>query len=77
MEPLTGDDPSRIAGYRLRGRLGAGGMGVVYLGLTPAGRAVAVKVMRPELDDDHRSRDRFRQEVEAARRVPGPRKRPR
>jgi hypothetical protein len=71
MEPLTGDDPSQIAGYRLRGRLGAGGMGVVYLGLTPAGRAVAVKVMRPELGDDHRSRDRFRHEVEAARRVHG------
>jgi hypothetical protein len=71
MEPLTAGDPSQIAGYRLRGRLGAGGMGVVYLGLTPAGRPVAVKVMRPELDDDHRSRDRFRQEVEAARRVHG------
>lgn len=31
MEPLTRDDPGQIAGYRLRARLGAGGMGVVYL----------------------------------------------
>jgi len=55
----------------LRARLGAGGMGVVYLGFTPGGRAVAVKVMRPELGDDREFRDRFRQEIEAARRVHG------
>jgi hypothetical protein len=71
MEPLTRDDPGQIAGYRLQARLGAGGMGLVYLGLTPGGRAVAVKVMRPELGDDRGFRDRFRQEIEAARRVHG------
>jgi hypothetical protein len=71
MEPLTRDDPGQIAGYRLRARLGAGGMGVVYLGSTPGGRAVAVKVMRPELGDDRGFRERFRQEIDAARRVHG------
>src|ERR1700691_2172676 len=71
MEPLTRDDPGQIAGYRLRARLGAGGMGVVYLGSTPGGRSVAVKVMRPELGDDRGFRERFRQEIDAARRVHG------
>jgi serine/threonine kinase PknH len=71
MEPLTRDDPRQIAGYGLHARLGAGGMGLVYLGFTPGGRAVAVKVMRPELGDDRAFRDRFRQEIEAARRVHG------
>jgi Protein kinase domain len=71
MEPLTLDDPGQIAGYQLRARLGAGGMGVVYLGATPGGRAVAVKVMRPELGDDRGFRERFRQEIDAAQRVHG------
>src|SRR5580704_7005494 len=71
MEPLTRDDPGEIAGYRLRARLGAGGMGRVYLAFTPGGRAVAVKVMRPELGDNRDFRQRFRQEVESARRVQG------
>jgi Protein kinase domain len=71
MEPLTRGDPVQIAGYRLQARLGAGGMGLVYLGFTPGDRAVAVKVMRPELGDDRDFRERFRQEIEAARRVHG------
>jgi Protein kinase domain len=71
MEPLTGDDLAEIGGYRLRGRLGAGGMGRVYLAFTPGGRPVALKVVRPELADDGAFRDRFRQEIAAARRVHG------
>ena len=71
MQPLTSDDPAEIGGYRLRGRLGAGGMGRVYLASTPAGRAVALKVVRPELGDDGEFRARFRQEIQAARRVHG------
>ncbi len=71
MEPLTGDDPVEVAGYRLRGRLGAGGMGRVYLAFTPGGRPVALKVVRPELGDDGAFRDRFRQEIAAAQRVHG------
>ena len=71
MEPLTGDDPAEIAGYRLHARLGAGGMGRVYLAFTQGGRLVALKVVRPELGDDPDFRVRFRQEVAAARRVHG------
>jgi serine/threonine kinase PknH len=71
MEPLTGDDPGEVAGYRLRARLGSGGMGRVYLAFTPGGRAVALKVVRPDLSDDRDFRRRFRQEVDAARRVHG------
>ena len=71
MQPLTSNDPPEIGGYRLRGRLGAGGMGRVYLASTPAGRAVALKVVRPELSEDQVFRARFRQEIQAARRVHG------
>ena len=71
MESLAGDDPAEIGGYRLGARLGAGGMGRVYLAFTPGGRPVALKIVRPELGDDGDFRDRFRHEVAAARRVHG------
>jgi Protein kinase domain len=71
LEALAIGDPAEIAGYRLRGRLGAGGMGRVYLAFTRGGRPVALKVVRAELGDDPDFRVRFRQEIEAARRVHG------
>lgn len=46
-------------------------MGRVYLAFTVGGRPVALKVIRPELGDDRDFRGRFRQEVDAARRVNG------
>jgi serine/threonine protein kinase len=52
MESLAGDDPAEIAGYPLGARLGAGGMGRVYLAFTAGGRPVALKIVRPELGDD-------------------------
>ncbi|WUU99065.1 serine/threonine protein kinase [Actinoallomurus sp. NBC_01490] len=66
------DDPRAVAGYVLRARLGGGGMGQVYLSFSPGGRAVAVKVVRPELADDPEFRRRFRREVEVAQQVQGP-----
>ena len=71
MQPLSGDDPVQIGRYRLRSRLGAGGMGQVYLASTPAGRPVALKVVRPELCHDQEFRARFHQEIQAAQRVRG------
>ncbi|TRV77482.1 serine/threonine protein kinase [Streptomyces sp. 130] len=70
-EPLQTTDPAEVAGYRLAARLGAGGMGRVYLSHTEDGRAVAIKVVRPELADDPAFRKRFGREVRAARRVRG------
>ncbi|MEU4064009.1 RodZ domain-containing protein [Streptomyces wedmorensis] len=65
------DLPRRIGVYAVERELGAGGMGTVYLARSPGGRAVAVKVARPELAADPHFRRRFRAEVEAARRVGG------
>ncbi|MFF4960777.1 serine/threonine-protein kinase [Streptomyces sp. NPDC001222] len=64
-------DPERVGPYRVVGRLGAGGMGRVYLARSKGGRAVAVKVVRPELAEDREFRQRFAREVAAARRVNG------
>jgi serine/threonine protein kinase len=71
MRELQPGDPELIGPYRLRGRLGAGGMGRVYLGLSPGGRAVAVKVIRADLAQDGEFRARFRREVAVARKVSG------
>lgn len=70
-QPLAGDDPTTIAGYRLAAKLGAGGMGKVYLSYTPGGRPVAIKVIRPEFGEDPEFRRRFAQEVTSAQRVQG------
>ncbi|RZU34652.1 serine/threonine protein kinase [Streptomyces sp. BK022] len=69
--PLQADDPVVVGGYRLAARLGAGGMGRVYLSHTRGGRPVAIKVVRSELADDPAFRRRFRREIAAARRVRG------
>ncbi|MFJ8430669.1 serine/threonine-protein kinase [Kitasatospora sp. NPDC094019] len=70
-QELTPDDPREVGGYRLYARLGAGGMGRVYLSYTPGGRPVALKVVRPELAEDPEFRARFAQEVASARRIHG------
>ncbi|MGW2179548.1 bifunctional serine/threonine-protein kinase/ABC transporter substrate-binding protein [Streptomyces sp. NPDC001732] len=72
MEELRASDPSWIGGHRLLGRLGAGGMGAVYLGRTADGALAAVKVILPEHAGDAEFRVRFRREAEAARRVDSP-----
>ncbi|MFI9046873.1 serine/threonine-protein kinase [Streptomyces sp. NPDC053427] len=68
---LSADDPREIGGYRLRARLGSGGMGRVYLAYTPGGRPVALKAVRPELAGDAEFRDRFAHEVASAQRIHG------
>ncbi|MFE4452408.1 serine/threonine-protein kinase [Streptomyces sp. NPDC056796] len=69
MQPLEAGEPHTIGAYRLLGRLGAGGMGRVYLGRSAGGRTVAVKVVHPHFAQDEQFRARFRREVEAARRL--------
>jgi hypothetical protein len=69
--PLRDTDPAQVGRYRLTARLGAGGMGVVYLGTDLDGSLVAVKVLRPELTDDPEFRDRFGREVINLTRVKG------
>ncbi|AOS65333.1 serine/threonine-protein kinase [Actinoalloteichus hymeniacidonis] len=71
MESLAADDPRTIERYRLFGRLGAGGMGRVFLALSSDGRTVALKLIHQQLTTDPLFRSRFRQEVEAARLVSG------
>ncbi|MFD5100895.1 serine/threonine-protein kinase [Streptomyces albidochromogenes] len=71
MEKLGPADPQQIGAYRLLARLGAGGMGQVYLARSGRGRTVAVKLVRRELAEQEEFRARFRQEVAAARRVGG------
>ncbi|MFE6868749.1 serine/threonine-protein kinase [Kitasatospora sp. NPDC057692] len=70
-QDLAQDDPREVGGHLLYARLGAGGMGRVYLSYTPGGRPVALKVVRPELAGDPEFRARFAQEVASARRIHG------
>jgi WD40 repeat protein len=70
MTPLRSGDPDRLGQYELLGRLGAGGMGTVFLGTGPDGQRVAVKAIRPEWSADPAFLARFRSEVKRAREVP-------
>jgi outer membrane protein assembly factor BamB len=69
LNPLQADDPRVIGDFRLQARLGEGGMGRVYLAFSPAGRAVAVKVIHPHLARDPTFTSRFKREVAAAQAV--------
>jgi eukaryotic-like serine/threonine-protein kinase len=66
---LQPGDPRMIGPYRLRGQLGVGGMGRVFLGVSEGGRPVAVKVVRADLAGDPEFRMRFRREIDVARKV--------
>ncbi|MFF7773683.1 bifunctional serine/threonine-protein kinase/ABC transporter substrate-binding protein [Streptomyces tanashiensis] len=71
MQPLKKADPSSLAGYRLLGRLGTGGMGVVYLARSAGGALAALKLIRAEHAADPGFRARFRREATAAERITG------
>ncbi|MCY9783626.1 serine/threonine protein kinase [Nocardiopsis sp. EMB25] len=70
-DPLTDGDPTHAGPYELHARLGGGGMGQVFLGRSPGGHTVAVKVVLPDLARDTEFRRRFASEVRAARQVGG------
>ncbi|MFI6734837.1 serine/threonine-protein kinase [Nonomuraea sp. NPDC050451] len=67
--PQSGDHLGQIAAYRLTRFLGEGGQGVVYVGLSPSGDEVAIKVLHARLSDDPEARRRFFRQVDLARRV--------
>ncbi|MFJ8489945.1 bifunctional serine/threonine-protein kinase/ABC transporter substrate-binding protein [Streptomyces sp. NPDC094038] len=71
-EALRPSDPSAVGGFRLLRRLGAGGMGVVYLGRSETGALAAVKVIRAQGAADDGFRARFAREAELAARVDSP-----
>ncbi|MEE1759305.1 serine/threonine-protein kinase [Streptomyces sp. SP18BB07] len=69
--PLRSDDPRSVGGYKVVDRLGNGGMGVVYRARSRSGREVAVKVVHAQYAQDAVFRSRFRQEIDAVRKVSG------
>ncbi|QFG22781.1 serine/threonine-protein kinase [Actinomadura sp. WMMB 499] len=71
MRPLQAGDPARVGRYQVLARLGAGGMGVVYLARSPGARLAALKLVRREFADDAGFRERFRREIAAASTVSG------
>ncbi|MFF0296424.1 serine/threonine-protein kinase [Kitasatospora sp. NPDC004614] len=71
MMRLRREDPRIVGPYRLHRRLGAGGMGVVFLGSDRKGQRVALKLIRAELAEDAEFRTRFAREIAAASRIRG------
>src|ERR1700749_1744731 len=71
MEPPSAEYPQTIGEFRLHARLGAGGMGQVYLGFSPAGRPVAIKTVHSQFARDPEFLQRFSREVAAASAVSG------
>jgi serine/threonine protein kinase len=68
-DALRAGDPATVAGYVLVGRLGEGGQGVVFLGRSPSGQKVAVKLLHARLAGDAGARVRFTREIAAAKAV--------
>jgi hypothetical protein len=72
MIPLLPADPVTIGDFELLARLGAGGMGQLYLGRRPDGSTAAIKLIRPDLAHQPDFRARFRREITAAEQAGGP-----
>ncbi|MEU2155060.1 serine/threonine-protein kinase [Streptomyces sp. NPDC019396] len=72
MESLRSHDPPQIGGYRLLARLGAGGMGEVFLARTASGRALAVKTVHPDVSREPGFAERFAREIRTSDRVRSP-----
>ena len=76
--PLRTGEPRRVRGsgtrrYRLAARLGAGRASTAYLGTSPEGTTVAVKVFQPDAAGDTEARHRLATGIKAAADVRGPR----
>ncbi|MFF0413101.1 serine/threonine protein kinase [Kitasatospora sp. NPDC004745] len=68
---LREHDPDGFGGFQLLARLGEGGMGQVFLALSPGGVPAAVKVIRSEFTQEPQFAERFALEIAAAQRVRG------
>lgn len=66
---LRPGDPEQVREYRLTARLGEGGQGTVYLGVSEKGARVAVKLLRADLTQDEEAMERFVREVSTTQRV--------
>jgi eukaryotic-like serine/threonine-protein kinase len=71
MEPLSPKDPKSIGDYTLIGRLGSGGMGIVYLA-ADGPDSVALKVIRESLLEDPSQATRFSREIETLKKISSP-----
>lgn len=71
MDRLRPSDPENIGPYKLIARLGAGGMGVVFLGTKGTDRA-AIKVVRNSFLDDPSLKTRFVREIETLKKINSP-----
>ncbi|MFC4112138.1 ABC transporter substrate-binding protein [Nonomuraea zeae] len=69
VRPLRPGDPASVGSYEVTGFLGEGGQGSVYLGVSPSGEQVAIKLLHARFAEDEQAVRRFRREAEAARRV--------
>jgi serine/threonine protein kinase len=67
--PLEPGDPGSLGQYQVIGKLGEGGQGAVYLGRSPSGDHVAIKLLHAQMNTDSSARTRFAREVEAAQKV--------
>src|SRR5690606_6207481 len=67
--PLMAGDPSRLGSFRLTGRIGEGGQGVVYLGVNHEGERAAIKLLHVKFTGDASARSRFARELRASQRV--------
>ncbi|MEV3983799.1 transporter substrate-binding domain-containing protein [Nonomuraea sp. NPDC049758] len=67
--PLVAGDPALLGSFRLSGRIGEGGQGIVYLGVNEQGERAAIKLLHVKFSGDTIARSRFARELKAAQRV--------
>ncbi|MFF0775354.1 protein kinase [Nonomuraea wenchangensis] len=67
--PLVAGDPPHLGSFRLSGRIGEGGQGIVYLGVNDEGERAAIKLLHIKFSGDTIARSRFARELKAAQRV--------
>ncbi|MFG1941845.1 serine/threonine-protein kinase [Nonomuraea sp. NPDC048826] len=69
ISPLVAGDPTQLGSFRMTGRIGEGGQGIVFLGVNQHGERAAVKLLHVKFTGDKSARSRFARELKAAERV--------